>query len=375
MWVGVWLFLLILAVLVTEIVSRLMTNSTAFIDVVDWYQKYAPGGFGQAVKKILSPWLRWDTMWYLWIAREGYTVKENAVAFAPMYPFLIRIFGSLFGGQYLLVAMVISWGSFFGASSLLLDWANSVEAEVPSSGVLWAMLTFPSAFFFFAGYTESLFLLLLLAAWQFARQGRWPLVGLLGAAATLTRFSGVFLILPFLMIFWEQYRAGKGGWVKVLWLGLIPAVFLLWNIYAKFRYGLYPSAGLDLGWELHWGWPWETIVGNIQNIFTAPPHEAFPSILDLLTIFVVVWAAIWWFRRKAYPEVIYLVSILFLSITKVTDLGGAGSTSRYLLLLFPMYLTLASVRKHPVWGRVVSYLSVLLWVLASASFFLWLWVA
>ena len=57
------------------------------------------------------------------------------------------------------------------------------------------------AFFFSAVYSESLYLALSVGLFWRARQGRWALVGVLGALAAATRSTGLVLLLPALMLY------------------------------------------------------------------------------------------------------------------------------------------------------------------------------
>ena len=58
----------------------------------------------------------------------------------------------------------------------------------------WFLLIFPTAYFLHIGYTESLFLALVLGSFLAARTDRWWLAGILGGLAALTRINGLVLI-------------------------------------------------------------------------------------------------------------------------------------------------------------------------------------
>lgn len=65
-------------------------------------------------------WVRWDSGYYLQIAREGYRLQSETAAFFPAFPFLIRFFG--FGST-----TVMSWAGFAIANlasmaAILLLW-------------------------------------------------------------------------------------------------------------------------------------------------------------------------------------------------------------------------------------------------------------
>src|SRR5450755_1049640 len=56
----------------------------------------------------LEPWYRWDTGWFIHIAYDGYQSNDGSIAFAPLYPVLIRLTAPLVGGDYLVAALFIS---------------------------------------------------------------------------------------------------------------------------------------------------------------------------------------------------------------------------------------------------------------------------
>ncbi len=58
----------------------------------------------------------------------------------------------------------------------------------------WFLLIFPTAYFLHIGYTEALFMALVLGSFLAARTERWWLAGLLGGLAALTRVNGLVLI-------------------------------------------------------------------------------------------------------------------------------------------------------------------------------------
>ncbi len=59
----------------------------------------------------------------------------------------------------------------------------------------WFLLIFPTAYFLHIGYTEALFMALVLGSFLAARTERWWLAGLIGGLAALTRINGLVLLL------------------------------------------------------------------------------------------------------------------------------------------------------------------------------------
>ncbi|MGA7730724.1 MAG: hypothetical protein WCD37_05575, partial [Chloroflexia bacterium] len=197
--------------------------------------------------------LMWDAAHYAGIASDFYQYDPGAsggtnVAFAPLYPFLMRALGSVlqwitFGwdwghpqwGAIIAAGLLISNLAFFFALALLIKLLAPRLGQVGASLVALGLASLPTAFFFSALYTEGLFLLLVVGSFVLARSDwrwKWLCVGLLGMLASLDKFAGVFL-LPVMAV---EYMAQK-GWnlrrvrVDAAWLLLIPAGV---GIYAGF---------------------------------------------------------------------------------------------------------------------------------------------
>ena len=120
---------------------------------------------------------RWDTFFYYTIAIDGYHWNPGLfahynVVFFPLYPMLMRAGGALVGGHQLIAGLVISLAAFAGALALLYRLALLEIGEDHGWRVILLISTFPYALYFSAVYTESLFLLLSVAAFYAMRRGR-----------------------------------------------------------------------------------------------------------------------------------------------------------------------------------------------------------
>jgi hypothetical protein len=194
--------------------------------------------FEGALGWLLNPWGHWDGVWFIKIAVAGYAEADGSTAFFPLYPLLLRYLGVLFGGNLLLTGIVISLVCYTGAMLLLyrlvLDQFDSRTAAL--TVVLISLV--PVSLFFQAVYTESLFLLLSLACFLWARKGSWKLAGLAALLATLTRSTGVLLLVPMAVCYYEQR-----GWSlrrtdqHVANLLLIPLGLLMWMTYLSLSFG------------------------------------------------------------------------------------------------------------------------------------------
>lgn len=339
------------------------------------YTYFSPGWTqSEPVQAVLEPWLRWDTIRYLQIAKDGYQPGGNNLAYPVVYPLLIRIFARLLGGQYLLASLLISWAAFFGVCALLVRWGKEQHDPLNTSSALRRMLFFPAAFFFFAGYTESLFLLFILLAWQQADRKKWLWAGLIGAAAALTKFVGVFLVLPFGWMWLKDFLQTK-KWTGIFGLSPIPLAYLGWTQYTQTVYGLSPSAALHQGWTLHFAWPWVGLIGSLQKLVSEPFSETIYIYFDLFSVAIVAVSAIWWLKRKRFEIALFLASVLLISLMKIADIGILGSTARYMLPLFPVYFTQISLFEKKPYKIIILMFFIALWLLGAAMFFSWNWIA
>ena len=148
---------------------------------------------GHGWHAIATSFERQDALWFLRIATTGYAAGDGSAAFFPLYPLLVRAVSWLLGGHPLLGALLVSHIAFFGSLLVLYDLTTREFSEPVARRAIVYIAIFPTAFFFFAPYSESLFLLLSLVAFREARLGRWGGAALAGALAALTRSLGIVL--------------------------------------------------------------------------------------------------------------------------------------------------------------------------------------
>jgi len=174
-------------------------------------------GFGWLGNLLAAPAARWDSSWYLVIARYGYRpdlapYTSPRMAYFPLYPLAIRALSWL-GSPLVLAGVLISLAAFslslYGIHRLttleLGGGAGRLAAAGAGGGVarlaVLVMAFSPMAFYFSAVYSESLYLALSVALFWCARQGRWAWVGVLGALAGASRSTGLMLVVPALVLY------------------------------------------------------------------------------------------------------------------------------------------------------------------------------
>src|SRR5262249_261474 len=144
---------------------------------------------------LFDPWQHWDGQWYLRIAQLGYYEYDASTAFLPAYPWLIRTLAPLFGGDPLVSACIVSWTAFAAALAVLFRLFREELGEEDATLALVLLVTFPTAFYFHAAYTESVFLLCAVVAVYAARREHFVIAGLAALGASLCRWTG-FVLAP-----------------------------------------------------------------------------------------------------------------------------------------------------------------------------------
>lgn len=348
---------------------------------------------------LLNPWAHWDGVWFIKIAASGYADQGGSTAFFPLLPTLLRYFGIVFGGNLVVTGVVISLACYGGSVWLLHRLVRADFDEGIAARTVVYLAIGPLSFFFQAVYTESLFLLLSLACFVFAREGRLRLAGLMGLLAVLTRSAGVFLLVPIAYYYYQQR-----GWQlrrtdsHVANLLMIPEGLLVWMTYLSLAFsnpfsfaraqtewtrvlaapnytvGRALTAALEGGWRI--------ISTRYVSLSLSMPGQW--SSLDVaaaniiaLGVLVMVGLLLWYGARRLPPaySLFALVSLLFPLCFPAHSMP-LMSFPRFALTAFPLYVSLALFTRDRRWAHTaVVAIGLLLLVLFTIKFALFSWVA
>ncbi|HEY5386866.1 MAG TPA: mannosyltransferase family protein [Thermoleophilia bacterium] len=360
------------------------------------------------LKRALEPWAQWDGVWFIRVAADGYRAHAESQAFFPLYPILVRGVAVVTAHNYVAAGLVVSLVCYAGAMVVLFKLA---QALLGARVALWSVVfisVFPTALFFQAVYSESLFLLLSLLAFWWARGGRWALAGLAGLLAVVTRSSGVVLLLPLAVIWWEQRRGGEvrlpGGPTAVplapvrrpsgfsaAWLLLVPAGLAVYMAYLWWAFGdplLFGSVQSHWGRELTlpttaiWrgavsavsGVRWLAANGVGPILGTHLPSGGLNSdvIANLLEFSgfaaaVAMLVACW--RRLPAAYTLYALAAVLFPLLYSTTARPLYSLPRFIIVVFPLFIgAAASLAPHRAWRWVVAGVMFLLLVASTVLF-------
>jgi Gpi18-like mannosyltransferase len=311
---------------------------------------------------LLDNWNRWDAIHYLQIARYGYRVPADT-AFFPLFPLLVRGGTTLLGHRsYTLSAIVISNLALLGALVVLYRLATSELNERVGRRTLLYLCLFPTAFFFFAGYNEALFLFLSCSTFYATRHQRWLLAGSLGCLAALTRSAGALLVAPYAWELWQTRAAMQperknclSHFLSRAWpIVLIPLGTLLYCAFCWLHFhDPLAFASVQKFWGRSFTLPWTGIAKSFWQLFFHQRPGSFLGahiLLDLCATlgFLVLTILSWHYLRASYALWISLLMLYTLSSSAVATADLLVSNQRFVLEMFPGFLVLALLGcQHP----------------------------
>lgn len=357
---------------------------------------------------LFSPLAKWDALHYLAISLDGYVESQPGLppaevrpAFFPLYPGLVHVLSG-FGaspGLVLVMAYVVSLATFFAALALMHRLATIEIGERHARTALMLLAFFPLAFFFGLPYTESLFLLLALAVFLAAREGRWAVAGVSLALASATRVPGLFLFVPAMLLYLygprqdQAERPSRGLRPRyplradAAWLLLAPLGLLAFSAYLHFALGdafqwqhaqqLFGRQTVD---PITGAWNGLRAAGESLGTVLDGGYDEQPIYyhLDIAQVGFVGLALVAGVAMLRSLPVAYgswvLVSLVPIFISQPAD-NPLFSAGRFIAVLFPIFFWLAPVCDRRGATQTVLALSAAAMAVLTAEFALWSFVA
>lgn len=293
-----------------------------------------PGADGPILRSLTT----WDGWYYLGIVANGYQADPVAgpytnVAFPPLYPALVTLLSLPTPGHAGLIGVLVSNVAFLLALGLFVRLGTPHIGRRRASLAAGLLVIYPFASAFAMAYSESLFLLLMLATFLAVERRHRAWAGIFFALTVLSRTQGVALILPLAILMLRQ-----DGWrpkVSMLWLALGPLAAVAFLAYIA---GVTGSATAFLDATQAWG---RTGIGNAEPGTTM--GAAFTPYLGALLLTLLATTFLFVFVRADRIPIEYaLIPVL----TIVADLlsGSLESLGRHTVAAFPLLWILANRR-------------------------------
>jgi hypothetical protein len=345
---------------------------------------------------VTDVWARWDSVWFLRIAEHGYSAASGAAsAFYPLYPGAVAVLGRALFGHYVLAGILISLAAALG-SFLLLH--RIAEERLGADGARRAVLYlafFPFALFLQAVYSESLYLLLTLAAFMLAERRRFLVAGAVTGLALLARPTGVALLPALALMAWQERDRLRA----VASLAVAPVLFAAYPLYLWQAEGdpwaflhaqriwsrhLSPAGPLGGIWDgLRAGWAGveQLASGSHTHVYWTAVQDTDPiraatinlENLAFLVLFAVLTVIAW--RRFGAPYGLFATVSLAIPLSVPSERWPLLSIPRFGLTIFPFFLALALIGRRPRAHTAILCVSSLLLGVAVVQWALWQWVA
>lgn len=304
-----------------------------------------------AAPDLAGMWRRWDADLYLKIAERGYaaTSADHTQAFFPLFPLLVRLLG-LLGAPPVVAGMAISLAASVVAGFFLVRLADHIAGPGAGRRALWYMLLFPTAVFLMAPYAEALFLAGAVAAFFYARTGRWWQVGPWAAVAMGSRHMGAAVLAGLAVEYLTGARTRHAGrLVPALVAGVVGVLPLVgFAIFLQASQGdafAFLTAQRE-GWER--GVP--SVLGALRTTWETwggdyPPNLRLAWRVEVAAVLGAVAGVGWALRRREWAWAAYM------AIPTVALLAASWiqSVPRVLVVFFPLaILTAKAVGDRPL---------------------------
>ncbi|HEU5277498.1 MAG TPA: mannosyltransferase family protein [Gaiellaceae bacterium] len=334
-------------------------------------------------------WARWDSDFFLRIAQHGY--DQSSAAFQPLYPAVVAVLGRALFGHYILAGLLVSLVSCLGAFLLLGRLATRLLGDEGGRRSVLYLAVFPMSLFLQAVYSESLFLLLVLAAFALAERQRFAWAGLVTGLAILTRAAGLALVPALAVLAWrerDRLHALAGLalaapvaaiYPLVLWLQLDdPWAFT--DAQDRWHRHVSPAGPLRGCWDglvAAWRGLEQFVVGHGTHVRGAGSMHAAAENLQAF-VFLVLFAGLtvvaW--RRFGAPYGLFAAVSLAIPLSYPSSRWPLLSLPRFGLVIFPLFLALAALTiARPRLHTAVVACGALFLGVAVAQWALWQWVA
>jgi Gpi18-like mannosyltransferase len=319
--------------------------------------------------------LRWDSGWYLAIARDGYRYSNSATVpsttgFYPLYPLVSNLVKSLFGLDVSVALLLVANVAAVVAAFLL---TKLVKDELGDEIALWSLaffFFFPSSIFLSAGYAEPLCLLFILLSFILLAREKFVLSATMAGLSLATRSAGIVMI-P--VILWEIVQRSNVPrsqlLARMMLCGLLAASGLLvFMIYLWIQFG--DPLAFATAQVVYWQGG-QTFGQKLMSALTLAPFRHFKVAIGGWFVCMLA-LTIWGFRRLWFTVSLYALGALMLPyLTK----NFIVSTDRYVLMCFPAFISLSVLSKGRRWlGGVLIGIFAAMLLRNSALFSQWYWI-
>jgi hypothetical protein len=314
------------------------------------------------------------------MGRPTWAAESTNHAFFPLYPALMRGLVRATGIETTLAGNLISAAAFLGALAFLALFVERRWGAARVVPTVLALLSFPTAFFFAAVYTESLFLFLAAAAFVAVDRDRPFPAAITGFFAGLTRITGIVLAPYLFLVTFVKRRSEGRTFSQTLWRALLAglAPVLGFAVFCGYFYWKFGDPLLFVRSQHSWAKEDKTTLMGPQlilrdmkrdigsgKLFTKSPARTLEGAYLLLFAFL----ALGLLKDRRPVESLYVM----MTIGIVLMTGSLESSGRYVLPAFPAFAVIGGLAARPAAFRLLLAVSFALQAAYVFAFVHWVW--
>ena len=302
-------------------------------------------------KSFSRTWSQWDAGWFLHIAEHGYSADSQAPAFYPFYPALLRVASELLQDHAVVAGVLLALPLTLIAFVLLHALALRQVGEEAALRAVAYLALFPYAFFLQALYSETLYLALAIGAFLAAERRYFLVAGSLAGGAMLARPLGPAVLVG-IAILAVGSRYPRQALAQLV---IAPALFLVFPLVLMLE-GRGPFAFLHAEDEWRDVSPFSAFYGTFRATQEAwrglkelapgtsgGEYLALVNVTALLSLVVFAALSIAAWRRLGSAYGVYCMLSLAVPIVATTAPYPLASMQRFVLTLFPCFITLGAL--------------------------------
>ena len=307
-------------------------------------------------------WRRWDACFYVEIAGHGYAEESVSAGFFPLYPMLMAFIRQITGAPLEVAGFVVSNVACLLSILVFYQLGRLVKDDhaFAMRSVL-ALLVFPSAFFYFALYAESVYLLFALIGAYLALKKSPSFLGA-GLALGISSIARPVGWLLDIVLFSEFVKMRKFDLKTILSLGLgmfLSVIGVILYVYYLFlllgTFSAIPEA--QSHWPRQWQLPWMTYWEGLRTL--ANPalvnENWFAYAMNAIDLFfssaviVIILISFMWAKRGEFPwslSIYSLVMALFFLSSQNELPSPLWGMTRWVGSLFPIFFIIGNLFKN-----------------------------
>jgi len=332
------------------------------------------------------PLLNYDGKRYLSIAQGGYPTFDQMGnrAFFPVYPYLVRYFSYITSLDIVISGIALSIvfaiiGIIFLYKYLVLKYSEDIAYRATI-----LTLFFPTAFYFYLYYTESLFLTLSVIIFYLIKKEKYYWASIFTAIICATRITGIFFVLYLMVVavrnhYKDRRDLAKRGDKLPYYLWIAPLGFILYNFYlyiyfddflGMIRTQTYWKKSFSLFGPIIAGYTWlnQIVQGYIK--LKIDIHAYIVMIFEFISYIFYILFLIFSFKKIKWEYWFYALFCFLLP----TAASSLTSINRYMLLVFPISVFLTH-RLSKKWYYIVLFIFVIVYLYFETLFLRNYWVA